>query len=202
MPGNFFNFNNNNNNRRRKRSLLGRKNHSENDLPRQGELVVLPENLKTVLLAGTPECWSLSSSNAVVTQGSPQDCDASLLSYASSSMDWESPRMSTTSSVVLEENEELRHNAQQFHQAKKTQRRNSASFWQRFNTPNGSLHKKSYSDAVPANEVGSFFEERQQPEQQENSVTTEPNSAIVMNPPTAGLSPSLPAQEALNMWCK
>lgn len=82
MPGSFWGLPRNSNNNssgtsrplRRRRSLLGRKIHSENDLPLQDPssqqqqqqpphtIIGLPENVKTILIAGTPECWNLTTS--------------------------------------------------------------------------------------------------------------------------------------------
>lgn len=84
--------------RRRRRNLLaGRKNRSDNDLPQQSlnqpqqqhqqhlmqqgkesTTLVLPENVRTILIAGTPECWNLSTS---ADDFVPED--ASLLTYGS-----------------------------------------------------------------------------------------------------------------------
>ena len=91
---------------RRRRSLLGRKIHSENDLPEQDPsslnqqqqqqlqphtALVLPENVKTILIAGTPECWNLTTSPtpyspttaASSITSMSHTCDASLATMGS-----------------------------------------------------------------------------------------------------------------------
>jgi len=66
---------------RRRRSLLGRKIHSENDLPQRDAAMqqqqqlytdphALPENVKTILMAGTPECWNMTTTKP--TERQPQ----------------------------------------------------------------------------------------------------------------------------------
>jgi len=100
MPGGFWN-NNTRPFRRRQRSLLGRKNHSENDLQEQDDddnhwqnlpsarpqvtELVLPDNVRTILIAGTPECWNLSTSQSPYKPPSAaaSNCDSSLVSLTS-----------------------------------------------------------------------------------------------------------------------
>jgi hypothetical protein len=93
MPGGFW-PNNGGWPTRRRRSMLGRQNRSENDLPHQDAQVfqqqllqphttlVIPENVKTILIAGTPECWNLSTSNAEIYSPT-SNCDASVLTTVS-----------------------------------------------------------------------------------------------------------------------
>jgi hypothetical protein len=96
MPGGFWS-NNGGWPTRRRRSLLGRQNRSDNDLSHhdaqlcQQQLLqphttlVIPDNVKTILIAGTPECWSLSTSptSGAKIYSPTNNCDASVLTTVS-----------------------------------------------------------------------------------------------------------------------
>lgn len=203
MTGGFFNFNNHsqhgsegNNNifRRRKRSLLGRKNQSENDLAQRDQSpIVLPDNLKTVLLAGTPECWSLSSNANAATPCSQNDAD--LLSYAASIDLDDSPSHRLTSSAIPEEEdlESNEQNRQDRNRKGHMKRQHSLDFWPRFNA-------KSYTISRKESDVATSVKKEEQSPRQEQSAPTEPGSIIVVRPSPI---PSLPpAQKAFGIWCK
>ena len=100
MPGSFWGGPPRNN--RKKRSLLGRKIHSENDLPEQDTsttpslslpqqlqqqphtTLILPENVKTILIAGTPECWNLTTSATPYSPTTTADATATATAATSS----------------------------------------------------------------------------------------------------------------------
>ncbi|CAB9511484.1 expressed unknown protein [Seminavis robusta] len=183
MPGGFWQGNALRPQRRR-RSLMGRKNRSDNDLHQQDSpqsaqqqqqqqqtvvqqpitKVVLPENVKTILIAGTPECWNLSTSTEVYA---PANCDASIFSELSPN--------STT--LTIDEDEPLRGN--------------EGLEWLKSGTTNNNTQKPRQSPTKSALT-------RQQQGQQDH-LMKEPSSMIVMyRSPTR--ASAVPPQEALQIW--
>jgi hypothetical protein len=162
---------------RRRRSLLGRQNRSDNDLPQQDPqlfqqqllqphtTLVIPENVKTILIAGTPECWSLSTSAEEIYSPCNNNCDASLLTTVSEL---------SPSSMTNEEDEPLPNNSDGLD-------------WMR--SQNSSSKHKRKTSPQPA-----------QSAQYHHSQRKEPSSMVVVY--RSPSQPSLPPQQALEVWCK
>jgi hypothetical protein len=186
--------------RRKRRSLLGRKNRSENDLAQQStlpqqqrqqpRLAALPDNVKTILVAGTPEVWSLSNNinemasitpavtrtSQDVVSSSNEVSDASVLSD-----EW-TPCTVTTSSCAFDETPSSTSES-------RPSRHGSLDWW-----PVSSAHQRSKAKSAPDRDARNS-QKKQQPAPEQPK---EPTSMIVMYK-----SPSPPPPwQALHIWCK
>lgn len=205
MPGSFWGGPPRNNNKplRRRRSLLGRKIHSENDLPEQDTTttsslpqqqqqqhphtaLILPENVKTILIAGTPECWQLTTS---ATPYSPTTATASISSHCDASQVTLGSEFSPGASTIDEE-EPYEGGLNWLLQNNNAQSNTVTSTRPRKTSPSVSQgRRKTAARSAQRREAPASTEQEQK----------EPSSMVVMyrNSP----SPP-PPQQALHIWCK
>ena len=211
MPGSFWGGPSRNNSKplRRRRSLLGRKIHSENDLPEQDTstsasstsqqhqysqhhtTLVLPENVKTILIAGTPECWNLTTTPYSPTaatantslNSSSHGCDASLVTLGSEF------GPSTTRTIDEEEPYEEGGGLNWLLQTnpKASVKRQAGS------SPSSCLIQGRQKGATRPQQQGEASMCSTEQEQKE------PGSMVVMYRNTPPLPPP---QQALHLWCK
>ena len=172
---------------RRRRSLLGRKNRSDNDLPQQEgpnhapqqqliqqqiqsnahTTLVLPENVRTILIAGTPECWNLTTT---ADGFMPENCDASLMTLGSEL---------SPGSLTIDEDEPYHGGP------RNSPRENESLEWLRTNRNNSPAHKDTMRKSIT---------------KRKHSPTKEPSSMVVVYRSPTTQHPESP-QQAVQIWC-